>query len=315
MAVAVDIVLMDTESTPQPIVGAVVGIFDPITGNPVAQATTDVTGTAAFLLTGSAGPAGTTYEVRFFKMGVFFANPAMIAVIDPLGPHQTNIFTYSGTIVGTQSVPLDPRTCRVTGRFLNFSNQPISGTTVRIQAETELPEKNPAFVDKNIISASEMIFQTDDDGYLTVDLLRTGVFRMIFAGQEDEAYRIYIPDAPLANFSDLIEPFPVSIAWDPTTAPGNAVSLNVGDTLSVPFTALFSDGETPPDGLSAWLQFVSSDTALAVISIQEYATGVFIMALGVGTATITGNNRPNLLPVRIPYYSTAVPPLSVTVNP
>jgi hypothetical protein len=314
MALPVDIVIKDTELVPQPISGVVVQVLDPVTSALIAQATSDVTGTAAFLLPGAPSPSPTPYEVRFFKLGVLFTNPQAIAVEEPLLPHDTNNFTASGVLTSVLQPAIDPRLCRCQGRFMNLSNQPIANNTVRIMAKAEQDTENPKYVDENVISAQEMAFKTDANGYLVVDLFRTGQFEIMYGGDDDTAKSFYVPDEPYAQWGDLIDPYPVSIAWDPTVAPGNVVSMHVGDCLSVPFTALFSNTVEPIYGLSKWLDFFSSDTGDLVCGLQQYDMGVFLRAVGVGTITVTGANKPCLLPPRIPYYNTLIPALTVNVT-
>ncbi len=307
MAVPVNIVISDTELVPQPIAGVVVQALDPNTSALIAQSISDVTGTAAFLLPGQ------NYEVRFFKLGAIFKNPLAISVLEPLPTGKTNNFVVSGVLVGTLSPAIDPRLCRVQGRLMNFSNQPVRHATVRIMAKGETGGEQPKYVDENLISSSEMTFKTDRDGFISIDLLRTGNFEIVFSGEDDMEWPIYIPDQPYALWGDLINPYPVSIAWDQTVAPGNIVSLSVGQSLVVPFTALFSNTVVPLYGMSKWVDFFSSDTTNMILGLQQADMGVLLSAVGVGTASITGANKPNLNPGRIPYYNTAIPALTVNV--
>jgi hypothetical protein len=401
MAIAVDIIISDTELVPQPIEGVIVQVYDYVLGDLIAQATSDDTGTAAFLLPGAAAPSPLPYEVRFFKLGVLFNNPMAIAVEEPLSGTDTNNFTVSGQLtsvvsqtavativsatggatVGTQtlfttaadhgfsvgqivaiagvsdstfngswtisSIPApttftinqvlypvvhngtggtatvsfttlqpatDPRLCRIQGRFMNLSNQPIPNSTFRIMARAQTGAEAPKYVDDQLISASEMSFKTDQNGYAVAELFRTGHFEIMFAGEDDTEWPFYVPDTPFAQWGDLINPYPVSIAWSPTIAPDNAVGMLVGQSLFVPFTAIFSNTQSPLSGLSLWLNFFSSDTTNMIIGLQQADMGVNIISVGPGVVTITGANKPCLLPPRIPYYDTVIPPLTVTVT-
>jgi hypothetical protein len=313
MAVAVNIVINDTELVPQPIEGVVVNVYDIDDSTLISSATSDVDGNAALLLPGTTSP-GLSYEVRFFKLGVLFNNPVAIAVIEPTpAPPQSNNFNVSGVVTDVLQPATNPRLCRVQGRFMNLSERPIPNCSVKIVAKADQP--NPKYLDENIISASEMSFRTDKDGYLNIDLIRTGYFEIVFAGEDDEAQSFYVPDTSYAQWGDLINPYPVSIEWNQTLAPGNVVTvyLTPNGTANVNFTALFSNTQSPISGLSKWLDFFSSDPTDQICGLQQWDMGVFLRAVAPGTITVTGANKPCLLPHRIPYYSTVVPPLTVNV--
>lgn len=314
MTVAVDIFLMDDSTSPAPIAGAVVAVLDPVTFAEVAQATTDSLGRAAFLLPGVATP-GTLYEVRLFKLGVRFSNPVAIRVEEPVVAPSTNIFNCSGTLVGILPDAMDARVCRCTGRFLNYQNQPLAGMTLRIFADQDgSGVATPTIVDGNLIAAQSMTFATDSDGYLSIDLLRGGEYKLMFPGEEETIHTIYVPDRTSANLIELIYPYPMVLTWNQTTAPGNAITINVGVTVTVTFTVLFSNYMTISKGMGQWLTFTNGDNTVmeAVMSEQGLAT---ISGKLPGTAQLTGVNQPNLLPSRVPYYNTLIPPLNVTVIP
>lgn len=314
MAVAVDIFVKDDSAIPGVITGVVVGVFDSVTFAPVAQAVTDGTGKASFLLPGSALP-GTVYEVRFFKLGVFFPNPVQIAVLDPVVPPASNIFDFSGTLVGTLPVATDPRVCRCTGRFMNYSNRPIANTVFRVFADQSQPGfEVPLVVDGNLVASQAMDFKTDDDGYVTVDLLRGGQYRVMFPSQEEKIWCIDVPDRSSVNLIDLIFPYPVSLSWDPSVAPGDAVTVTVGQMLEVPFSVIFSNYLTISKGIQQWLTFTNSDDTKMSVAVSDSGM-VIITGVAAGSAQVTGVNRSDLNPSRVPTYSTLVPPLTVTVSP
>lgn len=313
MAVAVDITLNDDSLLAAPIQGAVVGVFDPLTFAPVAQGTTDTNGKASFLLPGAVSP-GTLYELRFFKLGVRFANPAQIQVLEPVVPPATNIFTYSGTIVGSLPAATDPRVCRCTGRFMTYQNTALANTAIRLWHDQTAPSIGaPLIVDGNLVASQSMEFTTDQDGYISVDLLRGGQYRVVWPAHEETVFCITVPDRPSANLIELIYPWPVSLTWDPVAAPANSVSVQVGQSVTVPFTVLFSNFITESKGIGEWVQFTNGDNTLMEVTV---GAGVATISGKLpGTAQVTGESLPNLLPSRVPYYNTLVPPLNVTVTP
>jgi hypothetical protein len=322
MAVVVNLYVTDDTVSHLPIQGAVVTIVDPITYALDAQATTDVNGLAAFTLAGAAYPTGQAYQVRVYKQGVFFANPFQILVFEPAqAPPNDNGFTLTGTIVNTLSPATDPRCCRCTGRFLDFQNQPVANAVVRIIARANIEAPLPKVVDGNMISPQVLEVHTDADGYVVIDLLRTGVYEVNFAGNDDVVWMIQVPDRSSVNLIDLIHPQPVALTWDPTQAPSNAATISIAGTqaepYSIPYTVLFSDFESVTHGengsLLQYLTFSNSDGTKALVAAGDGI--IYVSGLAVGTCNVTVGVQPNLLPYRVPAYSISAPTLVLTVVP
>lgn len=313
MAVVVNIYIKDNSITPYAISGVTVAIVNPTTYAIVANAVSDINGLAAFLLPGSTGN-GTTYEARFFKLGVVFSNPVQIQIQEPLVT--TNTFDVAGTLVGSSTFGFatDPRCCRVVGRFMHITNLPMSNIVVRIMQINDDPGfQIPKIVDGNLISGAVLEVRTDANGYISVDLLRTGNYWCMFAGEDDTVWNMLIPDRPSANLTDLLFPQPVSGQWDQTIAPNNAMTIHVGTSTTVPLTLAFSDFETQTVNIGKWVSYVSSNPNAAII---DAGTGA-IMALAAGTTTISVvvPTTPIIRPVRVPTYSISIPLLTITVVP
>lgn len=341
MAVSVNVFIKDTQVIPQPIVGAVVNVYDASTLVFITSGTTDGLGQASFLLPGAISP-GTNYELRFFKSGVIFQNPQAIAVIDPPANPDTNDFDVSGTVV-VDAVATDPRMCRCTGQFINFSGQPVANTLVRVLAiqgsggltdppDSPLPPQwiaiqpplppnyltgfqVPKVLDGKMVSVQAMEFRTDVNGRVSFDLARLGMFYVTFAGEEDHIWCINVPDRSSANLVNLIHPEPVSLTWDPTDAPGNAVSVAVGASASVKFSVLFSNFSSYAKNLSHVIVFTNSDGDLADVFYNSGLGQVDITGRVVGSVHVTVAVQPNMTPARIPTYAIAAAPLVVTITP
>lgn len=318
MAITVDIFLNDDSLSPAPIVGAVVSVVDPITLQPTASATTDSSGHASFLLPGDVYPTGVAYQVRAFKLGVYFANPFQILVFEPLPVSPTGVsnqFNLSGTLVGTLQPATDPRCCRCSGRFLNFSNQPVINSVVRISAKACIGGQVPKVVDGNVISEQVMELHTDGDGYIVVDLLRKGLYEVVYAGDDDTTWEILVPDRTSVDFIDLLFPQPVSLTWDPTAAPGNAVTVAVNGNALIPFTVLFSDYEVMGlgQGVLNYVNFQNSDSSVALAAAGDGT--LFLTGVAPGTCQITVGVQPFIQPSRVPDYSIQAIALTVTVTP
>lgn len=309
MAVTADVYVSDDSLATNPIAGVVVSVLDSSTFVEVAQGITDVNGKASFVIPGAVTP-GLTYEVRCFKLGVRFLNPFQIAVEEPVVT--TNEFDVSGTLL-TLPTSVDPRRCKCTGRFMNFSNDPIEGAVVRIMAKADSGYQTPKVVDGNLVSAETMALRTDSDGIISVDLLRGGEYYVTFSGEDDVVWCIVVPDRSSVNFIDLIHPAPVTLDWDDTDAPGDAISVAVGETKEVKYSVTFTDYQVKTSGVDSVVQITNSDGA-----VMEVAAGdglIVVRGLVAGSAQVTSSMKEGFLPPLIPYPTITSPALVVTVTP
>lgn len=341
MAVSANVFVKDTQLVPQPISGVVVNVYNAITLAFVTSGTTDGLGQASFLLPGSVSP-GTNYELRFFKSGVIFTNPKLVAVLEPVAPPNTNDFDVSGIVV-TNPVATDPRMCRCTGQFINYSGLPVPDTLVRVLAiqgaggltqppDAPLPPpwlvplqplppnilsgfQVPKVLDGKMVSVQAMEFKTDVNGKVSFDLIRNGQYFITFAGEEDQIWCVVVPDQSSANLINLIHPEPVSLTWDATDAPGNAISVAVGASDTVKFSVLFSNAISYAKNLSHVITFTNSDGDLADVVYDSGNGELALTGRAVGVINVTVSVKPNMTPARIPTYAIAAAPLVVTITP
>lgn len=316
MAVNVNLTITDNQVAPAPIAGVVVNVYDPAAGYAfVASSTSDGSGLAAFLLPGNLTP-GRLYELRFYKMGVILPNPVSVQVIEPQNTPTTNNFAVQATgIPSAMPVASDPRLCRCTGSFLNFQNRPVSKMLVRVWSNPEAGFESPKVIDGNMIAAESFETYTDVNGKVSFDLPRGGQYSLMYAGEEETIWNIQVPDRGSINLIDLIHPAPVSLTWDPSIAPANAVVLAVGQTVNVPFSVLFTDFETNV-ALDKWLDITFPDISPFAAKFLISPSGVFLSLTGVspGTAAVTVGLQGGNIPHRIPDYSLSAPQLNVTVS-
>jgi len=328
MAINVDIIVKDTQAPPRPIEGVVVNVYDSTTLALVASGLSDADGLSAFLLPGAVSP-GVTYEVRLFKAGVLFSNPQLIAVLEPVTPPQTNTFDVSGTLT-TIPVATDPLLCRCTGQFIDFRGQPLANNLLRVTAvqnvgyftPTNVPSPQnilsgfqvPKVIDSKMVASQTIEVRTDLNGRVSFDLIRLGQFYVSFAGEEDVPWCISVPDRSSANLIDLIHPAPVSVTWNSSDAPYNAVSVLVGATATVRFDALFSNHYSYSTNLGNTLQFINSDDAVGEVVYDSGVGQLVITGIQAGTLQVTVALLTGLAPSRIPAYSITVLPLVVTVS-
>lgn len=302
----VDVFVKSDGLSQDAIQGVSVSVVDVLDASFVAMATTGVDGKAAFLLPGTSDP-GKMYELRLFKLGVFFRNPAFINVIDG----DLNKFDASGTVL-PPDVATDGRLCRCTGRFVNFSNQPIPNATVRVSAKADAGAQVPKVVDGNMVSADVMEFQTDDHGLLVVDLFRGGQYFVNFSGDSDNSWEILVPDRPSVNLIDLIHPKPARLDWDSTVAPDAAVSVKAGESVTVPLSLLFSDFEVLTEGIAPWISLTSSNDQVATVAMS--ADKAVITGMTPGQAAVVASLQPGMGTAQLPPPSLVVLPLVVTVT-
>lgn len=330
MAISVDIFVKDTQAPSRPIEGVVVNVYDASTLSLVASNTTTSVGQAAFLLPGSASP-GTNYEVRLFKSGVIFSNPQRIAVIEPVTPPQTNVFDVSGTLTSLP-VATDPRLCRCTGQFVDFRGLPIVGNLLRITAIQDVGSLTPAssysptpptllsgfqvpkVLDGKMVASQTLEAKTDQNGRISVDLIRLGQFYISFAGEEDVPWCVSVPDRSSVNLIDLIHPQPVTLTWNSVDAPYNAVALTVGATANINFELLFSNFYSYSKELGHIIQFTNSDSDVGDVSYDSANGQVVVTGKQAGTLEVTVSVQPNMTPSRVPAYSITAVPLVVTVS-
>lgn len=308
--VPVDIFVSTNDALPVPIVGASVGIYNASTWQIIDLVVTDSNGRAGFQLDGSL--EGTSYEVRISKLGAIFGGPKVITVLDP--PTPTNKFDVSG-IQSSLPIATDPRLCRCTARLVDFSNRPSVNALVRISSLPEAGTQAPKLVDGNLVNTDSIELHTDKSGKVTVDLLRGGSYLIVFSGEDDTTWNFVVPDRASANLIDLVYPYPVSATWDDSIAPGNAVTIQVGQTLVVPFTLLFSDLQVATEQVQTWLTLMNSSET--VVDLKLYSgspTAAVLTGLQAGAADVTMNTNP-LTVKRVPAPQVQAPTLTVTVIP
>lgn len=292
----VNIVVRSDALVPQPIPDVIVSLVSTAPFALAARATSDALGIAGFSVPGG------EYEVRAFKMGVLFS-VARIQVTE------SGTYDLSGTLMVFPPAT-DPRVCRCTGRFLTFENRPIADMLVYVTQARDLKQKTPKLVDGNHVTPAKMEFRTDKNGYVTMDLYRTGEFLITFAGEEDEVWNFKVPDRPSANLLDLMYPYPLSFEWSE-----DAVSVGVNQTTEVQVDVVFSDGIVRPADVPSCFLIEVVDGAIADATYSGTTGILSIKGSAAGVTEITATLKDGLFPNRLPTLSVPVTPLAVTVTP
>ncbi len=313
MAVPVDIFVKDESVIPVAMAGVEVGVFTPGSNVFVASATTDVNGLAAFMLPGSSTP-GTTYEVRFFKLGVNFHGLRLIQVLEPAT--LLNRFDHTGADSNILPLSGSSRLCRCTGVFTDHRGIPMANKSIRFLARGNTIDRTPKVWDlpAKMVGTDFFEVMTDSNGRVSLNLIRNSHMLVSWGGDEDQVWCIHVPDRDSVNLIDLIHPFPAILDWSDSVAPLNAVSVQVKSFVEVPVTLTLTDYSVQTLELSKYVEFLNSDGTVVEASYADHR-GVFVLTgLAPGTSTITPVLR-ELVPNRWPVPSVVLPTLFVTVIP
>lgn len=314
MAEPVDIFVKDSSLVPVAVQGVRVNVYD-TAGVYITGADTDVDGKAALLLPGAVSP-GLNYEVRFYKPGFFFNESLKrIAVLEPLGVGETNQFDTT-CINGLISTPSgNPLLCRLVGIFLDAKGLPLKDSLVRFAAKTESGLQVPKVFGDMMLAGESFELRTDNNGRVQIDLPRTAEYFVTFAGESDEVWNIKVPNAGTSNLIDLIHPYPVTLDWDDTAAPGDTISVAIGERKEVPFSVMFSDLIDTRTGLQKWFTLMNSDESIMKLEANYDTSKVYITGIAAGSADVELEPIRDVAPVRWPFTEINFTPLAVTVTP
>lgn len=314
MAVPVDIFVTDESVSPLPLQGVEVGIFNPSTHVLVGSATTDVLGKASYMLPGAVSP-GTSYEVRFYKLGVNFHGLKTIQVLEPAA--SVNKFDHTGADSNVLPLSGSSTLCRCTGVFTDARGLPMANKSVRFIARGNTIDRTPKVWDlpSKMVGTDLFEVMTDPNGRVSVNLIRNSHMLVSWGGDEDQVWCIHVPDRDSANLIDLIHPFPAVLDWDDSIASGNSVSVAVQNFVEVPVQLILTDFSVQVLELSKYVEFLNSDGTVVEASYADHR-GVFVLTgRNAGTASITPVLREGLTPARWPIPAITLPILSVTVTP
>lgn len=303
-----------------PIVGALVRVFDKTSGLLVTQQYSALVGTDAVAdITLNGDDPAIEYDIRLSKTGVAFdgtlpggASPQRIQIFSPAGnsPTGTNNFALKGQTF-TRPVATDLRLCRCSGFFRDGAGRPLANLDIKI-----INQFKPAIVEGDAVLGERLDLRTDADGYAQVDLFRYGKYcawvDSIQATENNSTgalsfpRNIVIPNASSANLVSLLLPYVESVAFSPSV-----VSLSVGDRLEVLPTLTASDGQVLVGAAIEDVKYACSD--LAVAGLSAGSDKIIIEALGPGTAEISVTRLDQTI-VTIPNAGIAGSPLLVTVT-
>lgn len=301
-----------------PLDGVLVRFFDD-TDTFVTQQYTSIVGADAYAeVTLDGDDPAINYTIRLSKTGVAFdgqlgddsKTPQSISVYSPASaaPNGTNYFDVQGQTF-TRPVASDPRLCRCSGYFFDHSGRPLADMDVHFIAiclNESQPPMTPMIIDGNAVMSDKIITRTDENGYLQIDLYRTGHYSALVQGFEHSRRVIVVPDSPSVNLIDLLFPVVSEITFDP-----DPVTLSLNSFVDVTLTIKSSDGQTL-DSTGQDVTFASSDPSVATIQLLD--TGELrIFGYGAGQTYVTATRSDTSI-VSIPEQPVTYSPLSVTVS-
>lgn len=303
-----------------PLAGVLVRVYDSTGATLITQQTSAMVSGAAvadFLLNGD-DPA-ITYTIRMFKEGVAFdgslgdmsKSPQSITVLSPPSQATPNSFDVKGETF-TRPVATNPRLCRCSGFFLDISGRPLPNLTIRF-----INDFFPSVVDGNAIMSSEIQGQTDQDGYLELDLYRNGIYTAWVPGVEAEEdtegtsaitfpRSVHVPDQNAANLPDLLFPVVVSVDFGVPS-----VTIDRLQSTQLSPVVMASDGRTLIGAAQDDVLYTVDDPNIAGVSVG--AVQVTLVGVNPGTTLLRAVRR-DLSVVKIPAAAITGQPIRVTVS-
>lgn len=266
----------------------------------ITEASTDVDGRLTLDLVDL-----TTYWVRFFKVGYAFNSKATIAVDGAL----LNSFDVVGRNLTTLVSSTDPNLCRASGYLLNGSGVPTPNVTMYFMLTGK-----PRVVGGRAMLPSKVYATTDKNGFLSVELVRNGVYDVWAAGTDDTVYRAVVPNYGSVDITDLLFPVVVTLELESPT-----VTITKGDSVSVDVLAELSSRVDIPyelDGgdsvsLGSIISVVNDNSGVATAYLKD--NGLLIIGQAIGTAIVTLAVRDSIFAERQPAANTLTAAITVTV--
>jgi hypothetical protein len=267
----VSIIVSDQDNNP--VVGALVRVFD-------STGVTFITQDYAVLVGGKAVAeftlAGDTpaipYTIRMSMTGVAFdgslgnssKSPQLITVLSP--PTLPNVFAVTCETFVRPTAP-DPFLCRCSGFFKDITGNPLVSLPMRF-----INEFGPTVVGGAAILGEGIDMQTDQYGYLSIDLYRKGIYMAwvtsIQAADNDSEHAIgfprfmMIPDQSSADLPTLL--FPIVSNVDVTP---NPIVLAVNQNIVPDVVVTADDGRTLIGTACEDVLYTVVDQTIASISV------------------------------------------------
>lgn len=249
--------------------GVSVLVFSEDGSSAIDSGTTDSSGEVVFELPDE------TYWVRFFKAGFSFPKKRSIEV------DGDGTYDVPGTNIDTRPAASRPDLCRVSGLIIGPGGQYLPNVSIEcvLRDETRISAGMAT-------GATKLNVATNANGRVEFDLIRGARYEVFVESYSDPIF-VVVPDAAAVGFTDLVWPYVAHVDLS-----DESLDLTVGDTATVAFTSVLSNGWEGDFPLSAEDPLVSSpvvsafstDTSVArVVQSDELE----ITAVGAGSCEIT----------------------------
>lgn len=293
--VPVDIFVLDRAGAHPPIPNVLVRLLNQQGQLIQAQALTDDTGKASFLLPSDQSP----FEARCYRRATGFYSPVQLDVSDdPTVSNQFNV--YGDTL--QRPLSKDLRICVAFGYFLDGTKSPFAGCSVHF-----MPMFDPLIIDGDAVLKERVIGRTDQNGYLEIGLIRCAKYEVMIEGLVDITRTIFVPDSVNVNLPDLLFPVVASIVLDPVPT-----ALEVGQQLVVEPVVWASSGLQLYGTACNDIRWSSSDPDVLAVTVTR--DNLTLRGMAPGVASLVGVRYDNSI-ARIPNTPISGQPVPISVTP
>ena len=310
----VSIVIADQDNNPVP--DALVRVFD-ITGTTfiTQQYAAMVAGKAVAEFTLDGDTPAIQYTIRMAKTGVAFdgslgnssKSPQSISVISPPGL-TPNVFAVTcETFV--RPTATDPYLCRCSGFFKDITGAPLVSLPIRF-----INEFGPTVVGGAAILGEGVDLQTDQYGYMCLDLYRKGIYMAwvtsVQASDNDSEHSIgfprymTVPDQGGADLPTLLFPIVSSVVVTPSP-----ITLAVDQNIVPDVVVMSDDGRTLRGTACEDVFYAVADPTIASMSVT--LDKLTLLGVQPGTTTLTAIRKDQSI-VKMP-ITPIMGPITITV--
>jgi hypothetical protein len=283
--------------------GVLVRVYNEAGDTFITQGTTDENGELNLDL-----PDMTTYWVRFFKETYAFDTRLTIDVDSGAA---SNTFDIEGQYLIDLPPSGNAYLCRASGYVRGADWAPRSGVTFRFTLTGK-----PRVVANQVMVVSDVIVESDEDGWIEVELVRNGTYDCWIEGLEDQTIRVQVPDQDAVSITDLVWPYVVAFTFG-----ASSLALAEEDTATLAAYVTLSSGVTTPfemdDGdvfpARYFVKFTVADENIIDIT-WDTDDNLVITGGQAGSTTISVSVNPDLEVIREPEPVRSLGTLPVTVT-
>lgn len=272
----VEVSVYDDRVVPLVVDSVVVRVFDSTGTTLITEATTGdvLSGKVQVTLDGDSG--GIDYQLRFYVNGASIPSPQYIKVYSPPSEAPapaTNNFQITAALLSAPTAT-NPRLCRASGYIWGPDGRAKRGLDLSF-----IPCFRPLVVDNIGVLGERVNCRTDRNGYVQVDLIRSGYYMATVESHENVTRQVAVPDRSNINIMHLL--FPIVVSVDLGVA---SVPLTVGGAASFSPVVTASDFRVLDGAATEDVQYSVDDPSIA--SVQVSTTGLVLNGLSAGTTSL-----------------------------